>query len=147
MFTISNRNTTSLWRFLLWHSIFQTGRVVYSYRGTGGIFEVCWNSRGDKVGASASDGSVCVLDLRKWYRPSLLWPLSLPPPHYPDKNFIAPTLVLLGIWFTLVHQIYSSVHHKIFSIHWSTILIWLSPSNFLLCFFLSHLPYVLYWND
>jgi len=43
----------------------QTGRVVNSYRGTGGIFEVCWNSRGDKVGASASDGSVCVLDLRK----------------------------------------------------------------------------------
>ena len=29
-----------------------------SYRGTGGIFEVCWNHRGDKVGASASDGSV-----------------------------------------------------------------------------------------
>ncbi|XP_071951112.1 F-box-like/WD repeat-containing protein TBL1XR1 [Antedon mediterranea] len=43
----------------------QTGSLVHSYRGTGGIFEVCWNSRGDKVGASASDGSVCVLDLRK----------------------------------------------------------------------------------
>ncbi|XP_038049958.1 F-box-like/WD repeat-containing protein TBL1XR1 [Patiria miniata] len=43
----------------------QTGTLVHSYRGTGGIFEVCWNSRGDKVGASASDGSVCVLDLRK----------------------------------------------------------------------------------
>lgn len=42
-----------------------TGALVYSYRGTGGIFEVCWNSRGDKVGASASDGSVAVLDLRK----------------------------------------------------------------------------------
>lgn len=42
-----------------------TGQTVYSYRGTGGIFEVCWNSRGDKVGASASDGSVAVLDLRK----------------------------------------------------------------------------------
>ncbi|TGZ56043.1 Uncharacterized protein DBV15_04739 [Temnothorax longispinosus] len=38
-----------------------------SYKGTGGIFEVCWNSRGDKVGASASDGSVFVLDLRKLY--------------------------------------------------------------------------------
>jgi len=38
---------------------------VHSYKGTGGIFEVCWNSRGDKVGASASDGSVFVLDLRK----------------------------------------------------------------------------------
>uniref|UniRef100_A0A8D3D0D4 Transducin beta like 1 X-linked n=1 Tax=Scophthalmus maximus TaxID=52904 RepID=A0A8D3D0D4_SCOMX len=42
-----------------------TGALVQSYRGTGGIFEVCWNSTGDKVGASASDGSVCVLDLRK----------------------------------------------------------------------------------
>ena len=28
--------------------------------------QVCWNSRGDKVGASASDGTVFVLDLRKW---------------------------------------------------------------------------------
>ncbi|XP_008562183.1 PREDICTED: F-box-like/WD repeat-containing protein TBL1X [Galeopterus variegatus] len=42
-----------------------SGSLVHSYRGTGGIFEVCWNARGDKVGASASDGSVCVLDLRK----------------------------------------------------------------------------------
>jgi hypothetical protein len=30
------------------------------YRGSGGIFEVCWNHRGDKVGASAADGTVCV---------------------------------------------------------------------------------------
>lgn len=37
---------------------FQSGQLVHSYKGTGGIFEVCWNSRGDKVGASASDGSV-----------------------------------------------------------------------------------------
>lgn len=36
----------------------QSGNLVHSYRGTGGIFEVCWNARGDKVGASASDGSV-----------------------------------------------------------------------------------------
>ncbi|XP_050392831.1 F-box-like/WD repeat-containing protein TBL1X [Patella vulgata] len=43
----------------------QSGSLVHSYRGTGGIFEVCWNHRGDKVGASASDGSVFVLDLRK----------------------------------------------------------------------------------
>jgi len=42
-----------------------TGRLVHSYRGTGGIFEVCWNSRGDKVGASDSGGTVFVLDLRK----------------------------------------------------------------------------------
>jgi len=43
----------------------QTGQLIHSYKGTGGIFEVCWNSRGDKVGASASDGTVFVLDLRK----------------------------------------------------------------------------------
>ncbi|XP_055712499.1 F-box-like/WD repeat-containing protein TBL1XR1 [Phlebotomus papatasi] len=43
----------------------QTGQLVHSYKGTGGTFEVCWNSRGSKVGASASDGSVFVLDLRK----------------------------------------------------------------------------------
>ncbi|CAH1780820.1 unnamed protein product [Owenia fusiformis] len=43
----------------------QSGALVHSYKGTGGIFEVCWNHRGDKVGASASDGSVFVLDLRK----------------------------------------------------------------------------------
>lgn len=43
----------------------RSGQLVHSYKGTGGIFEVCWNSRGDKVGASASDGSVFVLDLRK----------------------------------------------------------------------------------
>ncbi|XP_069747862.1 F-box-like/WD repeat-containing protein TBL1X isoform X3 [Narcine bancroftii] len=47
----------------IWNT--QMGALVHSYRGTGGIFEVCWNASGDKVGASASDGSVCVLDLRK----------------------------------------------------------------------------------
>uniref|UniRef100_A0A667YL42 TBL1X/Y related 1b n=2 Tax=Myripristis murdjan TaxID=586833 RepID=A0A667YL42_9TELE len=40
----------------IWNT--QTGALVHSYRGTGGIFEVCWNATGDKVGASASDGSV-----------------------------------------------------------------------------------------
>ncbi|XP_041452101.1 F-box-like/WD repeat-containing protein TBL1XR1 [Drosophila obscura] len=43
----------------------QTGQLVHTYKGTGGIFEVCWNSSGNKVGASASDGGVFVLDLRK----------------------------------------------------------------------------------
>ncbi|MEQ2297817.1 F-box-like/WD repeat-containing protein TBL1XR1-A, partial [Ameca splendens] len=47
----------------IWNT--QTGALVHSYRGTGGIFEVCWNAAGDRVGASASDGSVsfplCVL--------------------------------------------------------------------------------------
>ncbi|XP_029567739.1 F-box-like/WD repeat-containing protein TBL1X [Salmo trutta] len=47
----------------IWNTM--SGALVHSYRGTGGIFEVCWNSTGDKVGASASDGSVCVLELRK----------------------------------------------------------------------------------
>lgn len=42
-----------------------TGQLTNSYKGTSGIFEVCWNSRGDKVGASSSDGSVFVLDLRR----------------------------------------------------------------------------------
>lgn len=46
---------TSLMHFRLCS---QSGALVNSYRGTGGIFEVCWNSTGDKVGASASDGSV-----------------------------------------------------------------------------------------
>lgn len=36
----------------------QTGQLVQSYEGTGGIFEVCWNAAGNKVGASASDGTV-----------------------------------------------------------------------------------------
>lgn len=40
--------------------VLQTGALVHSYRGTGGIFEVCWNAAGDKVGASASDGSVSI---------------------------------------------------------------------------------------
>eukprot|EP00698_Gefionella_okellyi_P001357 TRINITY_DN112_c0_g1_i1.p1 TRINITY_DN112_c0_g1~~TRINITY_DN112_c0_g1_i1.p1 ORF type:complete len:465 (+),score=53.86 TRINITY_DN112_c0_g1_i1:57-1451(+) len=40
------------------------GSLVRTYRGLGGIFEVCWNSRGDKVAASFSDNSVSVLDFR-----------------------------------------------------------------------------------
>lgn len=46
---------------LLLSVVLQTGALVHSYRGTGGIFEVCWNAAGDKVGASASDGSVSLL--------------------------------------------------------------------------------------
>ncbi|KAH8369040.1 hypothetical protein KR200_009089, partial [Drosophila serrata] len=41
----------------------QTGQLMHSYKGTGGIFEVCWNSKGTKVGAGATDGSIFVLDL------------------------------------------------------------------------------------
>ncbi|CAB3359203.1 Hypothetical predicted protein [Cloeon dipterum] len=47
----------------------ENGQLVHSYKGTGGIFEVCWNSRGTKVGASASDGSVFVLDVRNLRTP------------------------------------------------------------------------------
>ena len=50
-------------------NVFQSGTLVHSYKGTGGIFEVCWNHRGDKVGASASDGSVC--------QTSYHWPSSV----------------------------------------------------------------------
>ncbi|KAH8852444.1 F-box-like/WD repeat-containing protein TBL1X [Schistosoma japonicum] len=42
-----------------------SGNLINSYQGTGGIFEVCWNSRGDKVGASASDGSVSFFTFEK----------------------------------------------------------------------------------
>ncbi|XP_022125770.2 F-box-like/WD repeat-containing protein TBL1XR1 isoform X2 [Pieris rapae] len=43
----------------------QTGSLIHSYKGTAGIFGVCWDSRGNKIGACAVDGSVYVLDLRK----------------------------------------------------------------------------------
>jgi transducin (beta)-like 1 len=70
---ILNHVKSYIYYLYIFHSIYrcdcflfiQSGQLVHSYKGTGGIFEVCWNSRGDKVGASASDGSVFVLDLRK----------------------------------------------------------------------------------
>ncbi|VDM53983.1 unnamed protein product [Angiostrongylus costaricensis] len=43
---------------------FCTGKLLQSYVGEkrkGGIFEVSWNCRGEKVAASASDGTVCVI--------------------------------------------------------------------------------------
>lgn len=40
------------------------GSLVRTYKGTGGIFEVCWNSKGDKVAASFSDNTVAVIDFR-----------------------------------------------------------------------------------
>lgn len=68
-FFLKDKNTfkdgKSAFSFIFYFFYFQSGQLVHSYKGTGGIFEVCWNSRGDKVGASASDGSVFVLDLRK----------------------------------------------------------------------------------
>jgi transducin (beta)-like 1 len=40
------------------------GSLVKTYRGSGGIFEVCWNRAGDKVAACFSNNTVCVLDFR-----------------------------------------------------------------------------------
>jgi transducin (beta)-like 1 len=38
------------------------GSLVKTFKGDGGIFEVCWNSKGDKVAACFSNNTVCVLD-------------------------------------------------------------------------------------
>jgi transducin (beta)-like 1 len=40
------------------------GALVKSYKGTGGIFEVCWNRTGDQVAACFSSKNVVVLDFR-----------------------------------------------------------------------------------
>ncbi|XP_076920079.1 WD40 repeat-containing protein HOS15-like [Bidens hawaiensis] len=39
-------------------------KVVKTYMGSGGIFEVCWNKEGDKIGACFSNNVVIVLDFR-----------------------------------------------------------------------------------
>jgi len=40
------------------------GSLMQSYRGQGGIFEVCWNAEGTKVAACFSNNTVIVLDVR-----------------------------------------------------------------------------------
>jgi transducin (beta)-like 1 len=40
------------------------GNLVKTYRGSGGIFEVCWNNSGDKVASCFSNNTVCVIDFR-----------------------------------------------------------------------------------
>eukprot|EP01117_Protostelium_nocturnum_P007887 TRINITY_DN2816_c0_g1_i1.p1 TRINITY_DN2816_c0_g1~~TRINITY_DN2816_c0_g1_i1.p1 ORF type:complete len:475 (+),score=87.38 TRINITY_DN2816_c0_g1_i1:62-1486(+) len=40
------------------------GSLVKTYKGNGGIFEVCWNSKGDKVAACFSNNTVAVLEFR-----------------------------------------------------------------------------------
>lgn len=45
---------------LIWSM--KTGKLVDTYHGGGGIFEVCWNGKGDKVAACYSDNSICVVD-------------------------------------------------------------------------------------
>jgi transducin (beta)-like 1 len=40
------------------------GQCIRTFRGSGGIFEVCWNSAGDKVAACFSNNTVCCIDFR-----------------------------------------------------------------------------------
>jgi transducin (beta)-like 1 len=42
----------------------QDGKVIKNYTGSGGIFEVSWNSQGDKLAACFSNNTVVVLDVR-----------------------------------------------------------------------------------
>ncbi|EPS60096.1 hypothetical protein M569_14708, partial [Genlisea aurea] len=39
-------------------------RIVKTYTGNGGIFEVCWNDRGDRIAACFANNVVCVVDFR-----------------------------------------------------------------------------------
>lgn len=41
------------------------GSLIKTYRGNGGIFEVCWNSSGTKVAACFSNHIVSIIDVRK----------------------------------------------------------------------------------
>merc|ERR1712032_1667951 len=40
------------------------GSLIKTYRGNGGIFEVCWNSQGTKVAACFANHIVSVIDVR-----------------------------------------------------------------------------------
>ncbi|KAL2895107.1 WD40 repeat-containing protein HOS15 [Bienertia sinuspersici] len=40
------------------------GKIVKTYTGNGGVFEVCWNREGDKIAACFANNVVCVLDVR-----------------------------------------------------------------------------------
>ena len=50
-------------RLLIWDV--QKGELVKTYKGDGGIFEVCWNKDGTKVAAAYSNNMVTVLDFKK----------------------------------------------------------------------------------
>ncbi len=39
------------------------GSLVRSYKGSAGIYEVCWNREGDRVAACFANKTVCVLDI------------------------------------------------------------------------------------
>ena len=40
------------------------GSLVKTYKGSGGIFEVCWNAENNKVAACFSNNTVSVIDVR-----------------------------------------------------------------------------------
>jgi len=40
------------------------GTLLRTFRGKGGIYEVAWNTAGNKLSACYADGTVCVLDMR-----------------------------------------------------------------------------------
>ncbi|KAG6473109.1 hypothetical protein ZIOFF_067016 [Zingiber officinale] len=40
------------------------GRIMKTYRGRGGIFEVCWNREGEKIAACFANSIICVMDFR-----------------------------------------------------------------------------------
>lgn len=42
--------------------LFIIGSLVKTYKGNGGIFEVCWNSKGDKVAACYANHTICVIN-------------------------------------------------------------------------------------
>ncbi|KAJ6645324.1 F-box-like/WD repeat-containing protein ebi [Pseudolycoriella hygida] len=43
----------------------RSGKLTHSYQVTASIIQVCWNSLSNKIGATALDGNVFVMDLRK----------------------------------------------------------------------------------
>mmetsp|Transcript_15883 Transcript_15883/g.45459 ORF Transcript_15883/g.45459 Transcript_15883/m.45459 type:complete len:576 (+) Transcript_15883:120-1847(+) len=43
----------------------KTGKHLKTFKGEGGIFEVCWNKEGDKVAACFSNSTVSIIDFRK----------------------------------------------------------------------------------
>jgi transducin (beta)-like 1 len=53
----------SIDRYIYIYSV-KDGKLVKSFRGSGGIFEVCWNSVGDKVAACFSNNVVSVIDFK-----------------------------------------------------------------------------------
>jgi len=53
----------SIDKFIYIYSV-KDGKLVKSYKGNGGIFEVCFNSTGDKVAACFSNNVVSIIDMK-----------------------------------------------------------------------------------